>query len=110
MPTPSVDSRVTPAMLHILLALAEEELHGYGIMQTIEDRTKGAVEIGPGTLYRTLGHLLERGLIRELPSGQGNRKTYAITPAGREVARGEAERLSLLVAWANDSSLLQGAD
>ena len=111
MPTPKIDSRVSPAMLHILLALAEEEvLHGYSIMRTIEARTEGRVEVGPGTLYRTLGHLLDRGWIEEVPGEDGAKRRYSLTPAGRAVASREARSLSALVEWAKTSDLLAEAD
>ena len=109
-PTPSLDSRVSPAMLQILLALAEEDLHGYGIMHSIDERTEGSVEIGPGTLYRTLGHLRKRGWIEETESGEGSRRTYRITPSGRTTAADEVRRLSKLVSWAVESDLMRGAE
>ncbi|MEM7417731.1 MAG: helix-turn-helix transcriptional regulator [Gemmatimonadota bacterium] len=110
MPTPPIDARVTPAMLHILLALASEDMHGYGIMQAIEERTHGAVEIGPGTLYRTIAHLGKVGWIEEAPTrASDNRRTYRITTSGREAAGAEAQRLARLVSWAEQSDLLEGA-
>src|SRR3712207_9147550 len=56
---------LTPAVLEILLALAEEDLHGYAIMREVERRTGGQTRLGPGTPYRPVGQLLERGGIRE---------------------------------------------
>lgn len=110
MPTPSVDHRVTPAMLHVLLALAGQELHGYGIMQAIDERTDRSVEIGPGTLYRTLAHLSKVGWIAEVTgAGSGTRRVYRITETGRGIARAETQRLARLVAWAEQSNLLEGA-
>lgn len=109
MPTPSLDGRVTPAMLHVLFALAGQELHGYGIMQAIDERTRGSVEIGPGTLYRTLAHLSKVGWIAEVPdAGTGKRRVYRITNEGRDVARAEATRLARLVSWAEQTELLEG--
>lgn len=110
MPTPPIDSRVSPAMLHILLALAEEDLHGYGIMRAIEERTDGHVAIGPGTLYRTLAHLHDRSWIEETEGADALRKTYRITAEGRRVAGREARQLSALVAWAAESDLLKGVE
>ncbi len=110
MPTPSIDSRVSPAMLHILLALASRDLHGYAVMAAIRERTEGRVDIGPGTLYRTIAHLLERGWIEEVPPADDARKTYRITSLGKRVAGGEARRLSALVSWAAESDLLAGTE
>ena len=110
MPTPSINSRVSPAMLQILLALAEEDLHGYGIMRAIEERSEGSVELGPGTLYRTIAHLRDRGWIVEVETRSEGKRTYQITPTGREVAGTEARRLSRLVSWAAASNLLEGAE
>lgn len=110
MPTPSIEARVTPAMLHILLALASEEMHGYGIMQAIDARTGGAVEIGPGTLYRTIAHLGKVGWIEEASQrSSGNKRTYRLTASGRDAAVREVQRLARLVSWAEQSDLLEGA-
>ena len=56
---------LTPAVLHILLALSTEERHGYGIMKQVESESQGKVKMGPGTLYGSLGRMMEAGLIRE---------------------------------------------
>ena len=67
------DPALTPAQFHILLTLADGSRHGYGIMQEIRERTGGALELGPGTLYRSIKQLLGRGLIAEqgLIAGEG---------------------------------------
>jgi DNA-binding PadR family transcriptional regulator len=105
------DLPLTSAQFHILLTLAEGQRHGYGIMQEVERRTGGAVELGPGTLYRSLRQLLDRGLIVEAeadPGASQPRRPYALTPAGRESAAEEARRLRSLVRWAEDAMVLEG--
>lgn len=56
---------LTPAVLNIVLALADRERHGYGIMREFEDRTGGEVSLGPGTLYDTIKRMLADGLFEE---------------------------------------------
>lgn len=89
---------LTPAVLHILLALSSHEMHGYGIMKQVESDTDGTVTMGPGTLYGSLGRMVESGLIRESekkvdPQMNNERRVYyRITGLGedaldREIAR-----------------------
>ena len=107
------DGTLTSAQFHILLTLAEGERHGYGIMQEIERRTRGAVELGPGTLYRSIRQLLERGLIREVEEGDEAgtaRRPYVLTKEGRLRTSEEALRLRSLVEWAEDSLQLEGGE
>ena len=106
---------LTSAQFHILLTLAEGRRHGYGIMQEIEHRTDGAVELGPGTLYRSIKQLLSRGLIIEVDNGADGlaeagkqRRSYALTPEGKARAAEEAQRLQSLVRWAEDAMALEG--
>jgi DNA-binding PadR family transcriptional regulator len=100
-----------PAVFHILLALAEEDRHGYAIIQTIAARTDGHIRIGAATLYRSLQRMLEDGLIRELddrPAPEEDderRRYYRITPAGRRAVRAEAQRMADLVRLARTSGL-----
>ena len=80
------DLPLTSAQFHILLTLAEGRRHGYGIMQEVERRTDGALELGPGTLYRSIKQLLDRRLIVEVeadPQASQPRRPYALTPEGR---------------------------
>jgi DNA-binding PadR family transcriptional regulator len=92
---------LTPAVFHILLALAEGERHGYAVMQEVEARTGGVVRMGPGTLYGSLKRMMASGLIQA--AGPGNdadgerRRHYALTKLGRAVLQAEAERLETLV-------------
>lgn len=95
----------------ILLSLAERDLHGYGLKKTIARRTEGRVRLGAGSLYRSIGQLVERGYIEEsdwrpAPGLDDERRTYyRITKAGREAAGAETERLARLVKEARASGL-----
>lgn len=95
-----------PATFHILMALAEEDRHGYAILQDVSMRTGGTVRLGPGTLYRTIQRMLEQGLIdevRERPAPEDDderRRYYRITASGASAARAEAKRLTELVRMA----------
>jgi len=105
------NGELTPAMFHILLTLAEGERHGYAIMQEIVRRTDGAVELGPGTLYRSIKQLVSSGLIAEVESEQNGakqRRDYRLTPEGKRRATMEAKRLQGLVEWAEAARLLHG--
>src|SRR5689334_10299357 len=95
---------LTPPVFHILLALADEERHGYGIMQDVERQTDGALKMGPGTLYGCLKRMLADKLIEESGerpdpalgpgSGEERRRYYRITRLGRQTVRAEAQRLA----------------
>ena len=102
------------AAFHILLSLADENLHGYGIMRHVEEQTGGQMRLGPGTLYSSIQALLEEGLIEE-EEGSGThgatderRRYYRLTNAGRKVARTEAERLAGLLRVARAKRILRG--
>jgi DNA-binding PadR family transcriptional regulator len=100
------DLPLTEAGFLILLALAEQPMHGYLIMQTINLVFRTGFQMGPGTLYRTLQLQLKAGLIREIDNDAGDnddprRRYYAITRRGREVARTELARLRVLYRLAN---------
>ena len=101
---------LTPAVYHILLALADEDRHGLGIMQDLDERTGGKVLPGPGTLYGTIKRLLEAGLIREASCPNGGqddprRRYYRLTGLGRRVASLETDRLATLLRIAQDKRL-----
>ena len=107
----ATDGELTSAMFHILLTLAEGERHGYAIMKEIEHRTNSAVELGPGTLYRSIKQLVSSGLIAEVESQQNDakqRRSYGLTPDGKRMAVMEARRLRGLVEWAEAAKLLHG--
>jgi DNA-binding PadR family transcriptional regulator len=98
----------TPAVLHILLVLADGELHGYGIRQEIERRTEGALHLGPGTLYEAIYRLTAQGWIEEVDGGV-RRRVYGITRDGRRALRDELQRLEAIVLDARARRLLGGA-
>ena len=106
---------LTPAVFHILLALADEERHGYGIMQEVAALTEREVVMGPGTLYGTLKRMLESGLVEECAErvdpqlNDERRRYYRISKQGRRAAHGEAARLAGLVRVARAKSLLKPA-
>jgi DNA-binding PadR family transcriptional regulator len=101
-----------PAFLHILIALGEEERHGYAIMQDVARRTGGRVQMSPGTLYGSIKRMLADGLIEELTTGRAGaderRRYYRITKFGRRVAAAEGERLAALLADVRSTGLLPG--
>jgi DNA-binding PadR family transcriptional regulator len=98
-----------PATLHILMALAEDDRHGYAIIQDVLERTGGRVRLGPGTLYRSIQRMLDDGLILEIDDrpdpeeDDERRRYYRITPRGRAAARAEVRRLADLVKLARAS-------
>lgn len=102
---------MTPATLHILLALAREDLHGYGIKRDVEDRTEGRLRLGPGTLYEAVHRLEADGWIEEVEGPEetdGKRKVYRLRPEGRAAMEDELRRLASIVAYARDERLLPG--
>ena len=100
-----------PATLHILLAVADEDRHGYAIIQDVETRTEGELRLSAGTLYRSIARMVEQGLIIEVtkrPAPRDDyerRRYYRITPFGTAVARAELARLSQLVRLARARGL-----
>jgi DNA-binding PadR family transcriptional regulator len=113
-PQPERDPRalvpLTPAVFHIMLALAGGQRHGYGIMQEVERLTGGQIRLGPGTLYRSIQRMVVDGLIEELddPRAADNerRRVYRLAAFGRRVAEEEARRLAALVKAARGRGLL----
>ena len=109
------DAPLTPAVLHILLALSTEERHGYGIMKQVERESRGKVKMGPGTLYGSLGRMMEAGLIRECdkrvdPSMDDERRIYyELTGLGRKALEAELDRYREVVAVATDKRLTRNA-
>lgn len=102
----SPDAPLTPAVLHILLALSTEERHGYGIMKQVESDSQGKVKMGPGTLYGSVGRMLEAGLIGESdkkidPDLDDERRIYyQITALGKKTLAAELNRYREVVAIA----------
>lgn len=105
-----------PVEFYILLALAEADLHGYGIIQATAERSGGAVRLDPGTLYRAIVRLADAGLLRESERREGEdaadqrRRYYSITSEGLALARAEAERMASLVEDARSIHLMDGVN
>jgi DNA-binding PadR family transcriptional regulator len=98
MVTKKVSAPLTPAVLHILIALSTQERHGYGIMKQVESDSRGKVKMGPGTLYGSVGRMIDAGLIRESdkkidPDMDDERRVYyRITAAGEKALAAELAR------------------
>jgi len=103
---------LTPAVLHILLALSQEDRHGYGIMKQVEADSHGKVRMGTGTLYGSIGRMMEAGLIRESdkkidPALDDERRIYyQITGKGQKALAVELERYREVVVAAEGKKLL----
>lgn len=97
---------LTPAIAHILLALADEDRHGYAIMQEVARLTDGGTRMGPGTLYGTIKRLVAARLLEEADErpdpalDDERRRYYRLTPLGRRVLEAESARMSTLLAAA----------
>jgi len=104
-------SPLTPAMFHVLLALVDEEMHGYAILKEVERRTAGKVRLSAGTLYGIIKRLHGEGWISESNNRPAaklddeRRRYYRLTDQGRSIAIAEARRLQELVAMARNKKL-----
>lgn len=101
------------ATFHILMAVANEDRHGYAIIQDVAELTGGAVRLSAGTLYRSIQRMLEQDLLIEKESASPDtdderRRYYRITPFGRKVAEAEARRLAQMVKLARRSGFAAG--
>ena len=102
-----------PHWFQILLALADQDRHGLGIMNDVLERTGGRMRLWPAMLYRNLGRLSDQGLLEEVDAppgaevGGGRPRYYRITPLGRRACAAEAERLAAFVATARAKKLLK---
>lgn len=111
-PDPSDFLPLTPAIAHILLALADQDRHGYAIMQEIERMTAGAVRMGPGTLYGTIKRMMASGLLEEADErpdpalDDERRRYYQLTELGRAVAVAESRRLEATLGVARAKRLI----
>src|SRR5512134_2976151 len=111
----TTDVPLTPAVLHILLALSTEERHGYGIMKQVERESHGKVNMGPGTLYGSIGRMMAAGLIRESdkrvdPAMDDERRIYyTLSGLGREALAAELDRYREVVAVATEKRLTPNA-
>ncbi len=105
-PQPDEFLPLPPATFHILMAVAEEDRHGYAIIQDVAARTGGELKLSAGTLYRSIQRMLDQGLVIETAERPApelddeRRRYYRITPLGAAVAKAEATRMSKLVKWA----------
>ena len=95
---------LNPAPLHILVALATEDLHGYGITQAVKRQSHGTYKLSPGTLYDNLRKLMDQGLVVDAPQAEQDqnetRRLYRLTPAGRNALTAEILRLESVVSMA----------
>ena len=100
---------LTPVALHILMTLEGGVEHGYAIKRIVEERTRGIVRLGAGTLYHAIGSLAKRELVAECPppspnaAGSSRWRFYRVTPLGRQVLRAEIARLEADVAFGRAS-------
>ena len=103
---------LTPAVFHVLLALAGGERHGYAIMQEVAANTGGQIKMGPGTLYGTIKRLLEIRFIEESDErpdphlDDERRRYYRLTGVGEQVVKAEARRYAEIVALARGKKLI----
>jgi len=103
---------LTPLTYHILLALADEDRHGYGIIKEVETRTGGEMSIETGALYHALKRMLDEGFIEPVPPGDRpkgedrRRRAYRLRPFGEEVLRAESLRLRQLLGIAAEKDIL----
>ena len=102
--TSSAGPGLTPAAHHILLSLLRGELHGYAIMQAVEELSEGSMRLGPGSLYTTLPRLVDDGLVEESEARPDERderrRYYRLTGSGQVAVKEETKRLSRLVKFA----------
>ncbi len=108
----SDDAPLTPAVFHILLALADGPLHGYGIMQSVKETAN--LEMGPGTIYGSIQRMEDAGLVCEVAAaaldgnGDRRRRYYNLTPSGRESLQTESGRVARLAELVRSKKLLPG--
>lgn len=113
-PDPETFLPLTAPEYHVLLALGDRALHGYAMMQALEEKTGGEDALLPGTLYATLARMEARGLLEELdappePDADRRRRYYRVTPLGRAVATAESARLQRLLRVAEGEKLVPEA-
>lgn len=114
-PSPAAERQLPlkPVVFHILLALAENDLHGYGVIQAVRERSEGRIDLQTGPFYRHLGKLMDAGLVEESdfrPADDDPRRGayYRLTSLGREVLAAEARRLGALVSATEALGLTDG--
>jgi DNA-binding PadR family transcriptional regulator len=100
---------LTPAVFHILLALADGPLHGYAIMQAVEQSAGTELRMGPGTIYGSIQRMEDAGLVREMTTrSDERRRVFSILPAGRRALEAEAQRLARLANLVKSKRLVTG--
>ena len=105
---------LTPTVFHMLLALADGEKHGYGIMQAVESETQGQMQIRTGSLYGSIRRMIEAGLIEEMSERPNpklddeRRRYYGLTDFGRRVLSAEAARIALAMSVIQGKHILGG--
>ncbi|HEX9871971.1 MAG TPA: PadR family transcriptional regulator [Candidatus Tectomicrobia bacterium] len=113
-PAPESFLPLSPAVFHILLALADDEKHGYAIMQEVDAMTEGKVQMGPGTLYGSIKRMLAASLIEESDDrpdptlDDERRRYYRQTGLGHKVLNAEAQRMATLMRLARRKNVLAG--
>lgn len=111
--SPGTRAPLPPHWFQILLAVADQDRHGLGIMNDVLERTDGAMKLWPGMLYRNLGKLVDEGLLVEVDApaeaetGGGRPRFYHLTPHGRRACAAEAERLAGFVEAARRKNLIK---
>lgn len=106
---PSTDPRrflpLSAQQFHILLALAREDRHGYGIILDVAERTGGKLRLGTGTLYTAIARLTTLALVEDTGIEDGPRRHYHLTPLGKQVLQAEADRLESLARLARQEGI-----
>jgi DNA-binding PadR family transcriptional regulator len=111
-PDPDSLLPLTPLTYHVLLALADADRHGYGIIKEVEERTDGQMELETGTLYAAIKRMRDEQLIEVVPRSERppdedrRRRTYRLTPLGTRVLEAESQRLARLLGIAVEKKVL----
>ncbi len=102
----TVHSPLTPAVFHILLAISDRPLHGYAIMQAVDEAAGPHLSMGPGTIYGSIQRMEDSGLVEEAgTAGNGKRRLYGLTPVGRQALEMESVRLARLTDMVREKGL-----
>ena len=108
-PDPQTFLPLTAPEYNVLLALGDDALHGYAMMQSIEEQSDGREALLPGTLYATIARMVQRGLLDEVDAPEGadrRRRYYRVSALGRGVARAESARMQRLLGMARQQTWL----
>ncbi len=107
---PETSIRITPVFFFLLLTLVDGEGHGYAMAKEVAERSEGSIDLGPGSLYWSLGRLADAGLIEEsrrpAERAHGRRRYYRLTDLGRTTLRRETETLSKVLSFARAKRVL----